>query len=264
MAETAHDLQSNRMRDRHRRHGWLLKESVELWQAIGSDTRSVIENRDDVVAAGRFETAGDVHCSSGRRLLSSVLHQFCQEMGEILSSVTRNAQVFERYRHDPSIVLDLANCDTENFAQLDGWAMTIRGLGVSEYKKALCVATHSCRKMIHPIHDGESIGVALFGLEGVDRLKLTVEERLVATCKVDKRVCNAVLQLAYLDTKTTCALANRVQALRNVTKFVATDAFDMALSTKFFRYWRAGAKRVCKLGKIALGYSCGLIAKCFE
>ena len=212
VAQATNNLQANRVRDGHRRRWRRGKQLVERHQLVRSNTGSVIDNRDDVVTRGRVDPTGDIHGGSRRGLLGGVFHQLSEKVGKVLGTMARNAEVFEGHRNDPAIILYLANSDSENFAELNWRSMTLRGFRISEYQQAFSVTAHTSSQVVNAIHNSEFVGIAFFGLEGVDRFELSIEKRLVAASEVHERVRNAALKFRDLTAEPHCALANRAQA----------------------------------------------------
>ena len=154
----------------------------------------MIDDRDDVVTRSRVDPAGDIYCGSRSGLLGRILHQLRKKMRKVLCTMARNAEVLKGHRNDPAIILDLTNCDTENFAQFHCRPMALWGLRIGEYEQAFGVATHPGSQMVDAVHDSEFVGVAFFGLEGVDGFELSIEKRLVATSEVHERVRDSSLK----------------------------------------------------------------------
>lgn len=115
-----------------------------------------------------------------------------------MGTVPGNAEVLERHRDDAAVILDLANGDTEDFAQFDCGAVAFRSLCVGENEQAFGVSTHASSQVVYPIHHCELVSVAFFGFKRVDRFELTVEQRLVTACEVYEGVGDSILELCDL------------------------------------------------------------------
>ena len=233
VSQSANNLKTNRVRNRQCRSWWARQQFVELDELTWVNAGSVVQNVDLVPVGFRVKGAGDVDSGTGRRMLSSVLHELGKQVSKILCLRAGDIKIVERDRDDPSIIFDLADRDAQNLTQFTGRAMSFRCLCIGEHQKALGVATHAGSQVVDSVHKSKTISVALFGFEGVDGLKLAIDKRLVTASEVHERVGDSALEHRHTLPYRICALANSGKAFGNFTEFVLAKVERLTIRSQF-------------------------------